>query len=263
MVRRAWGIARSMAMYHGIPAGTAGWRGSTASSSARVTSASTSARTWAAGCGPGARLGARVIAVEPQPDCLRVLRLLFGRDRGSRSCPRRVGAAAGRARLAVSTATPTVSSMSPAGSTPSRRTAASRGCAGTASVEVEVTTLDDLIAQLRRAGLLQDRRRGLRGRRAGRAEPAAARAVVRVPAGGARRRRWPRWTRVERPRATTGTTTRRSRHAVRQRPVAGRGRAGPAARPVPAAGPLGRRLRQAQRTGVRATTASCRLTFRW
>ena len=57
-------------------------------------------------------LGARVIAVEPQPDFTRILRLFFGRDAASRSCPQALGARPGTARLGISTATPTVSSLS-------------------------------------------------------------------------------------------------------------------------------------------------------
>ena len=92
------------------------------------------------------RLGARVVAVEPQPDCLRVLRLFFGRDPGVTIVPEAVGAQAGRARLAVSTATPTVSSMSTdwiESVTADRSFARVRW---DRSVEVDVVTLDDLVA---------------------------------------------------------------------------------------------------------------------
>src|SRR5438477_7597391 len=112
MLGRAWGIARSLAMYHGIPGrhrrmvrlygqflgpGDIGFDVG-AHVGSRV-------RAWR-------RLGAQVIAIEPQPDCLRVLRLFFGRDRGVTIVPTAVGAQAGRARLALSSATPTVSTMS-------------------------------------------------------------------------------------------------------------------------------------------------------
>ena len=73
MVRRAWGMARSLAMYHGIPgrqrrmrrfygqflrAGDVGF-----DIGAHVGSR---VRAWR-------RLGVQVVAVEPAPDCLRVL----------------------------------------------------------------------------------------------------------------------------------------------------------------------------------------------
>ncbi|GAA0900546.1 FkbM family methyltransferase [Pseudonocardia zijingensis] len=145
MLARAWGLARSLVIYHGQPA-----------------KHRRAVRLYGQFLGPGdiafdigahvggrvrtwRRLGARVIAVEPQPDCLRVLRLLFGRDRDVVIEPRAVGAQAGRARLGVSTATPTVSSMS-AGWRES--VSADRSFAKVRwdrSVEVEVTTLDALI----------------------------------------------------------------------------------------------------------------------
>jgi FkbM family methyltransferase len=146
MLARARGIARSLAIYHGVPGrhrrmvrlyreflapGELGF-----DIGAHVGSR---VRAWRA-------LGARVIAVEPQPDCLRVLRLLFGRDAGVTIVAQAVGARPGRAQLGVSTATPTVSSMSTAwmeSVTEDRRFAAVRW---DRSVDVEVTTLDDLIA---------------------------------------------------------------------------------------------------------------------
>ena len=147
MLRRAWGIARSLAMYHGIPGrhrrmvrfyrqflgpGDVGFDiGAHVGSRVR----------------PWRRLGARVIAVEPQPDCLGVLRLFFGRDEGVTIIGEAVGAAPGRARLALSTSTPTVSSLSPdwiESVTADRRFARVRW---DRAVEVTLTTLDDLIAR--------------------------------------------------------------------------------------------------------------------
>lgn len=146
MLNRARGIARSLVMYHGQPA-----------KQRRMTRlyreflepgdlsfdvgahVGSRVRAWR-------RLGVRVIAIEPQPDCVRVLRLFFGRDRDVTIVPCAVGARAGRARLAVSTATPTVSSMSSEwieSATTDRSFARVRW---DRSVEVEVATLDDLIA---------------------------------------------------------------------------------------------------------------------
>jgi FkbM family methyltransferase len=92
------------------------------------------------------KLGARVVAIEPQPDFVRILRLFFSRDRGVMIAPVAVGATAGTARLGLSTATPTVSSMS---TDWIESVAADRSFARVQwdrFVEVEVTTLDDLIA---------------------------------------------------------------------------------------------------------------------
>ncbi|HEX6681467.1 MAG TPA: FkbM family methyltransferase [Candidatus Limnocylindrales bacterium] len=148
MLSRAWGIARSLAIYHGIPGrqrrmarlygqflapGELGF-----DIGAHVGSR---VRAWR-------RLGARVVAVEPQPDCLRVLRLLFGRDPRVTIVPKAAGAHAGTARLAVSSATPTVSSMSDGWmrtvTEADERFAAVRW---DTSVEVEVTTLDQLVKE--------------------------------------------------------------------------------------------------------------------
>jgi FkbM family methyltransferase len=92
------------------------------------------------------RLGARVVAVEPQPDFLRVLRLLYGRDPEVTLVPQAVGAEPGRTHLAVSNATPTVSSMSPSWI---ETVAADRRFARVRwnrTIEVEVVTLDELLA---------------------------------------------------------------------------------------------------------------------
>jgi FkbM family methyltransferase len=60
------------------------------------------------------RLGAHVIAVEPQPALAAVLRALYGRDRGVRVVQEACGAEAGRADLHLNLANPTVSTLSPA-----------------------------------------------------------------------------------------------------------------------------------------------------
>jgi len=82
MLARAWGIGRSLVMYHGLPGrhgrmvrfyreflgpGEVGFDVG-AHVGSRV-------RAWR-------KLQAQVIAVEPQPDCLRILRFFFGRDAG-------------------------------------------------------------------------------------------------------------------------------------------------------------------------------------
>lgn len=143
---RAWGIARSVAMYHAIPGRHARMaafyrqflgRGDLgfdigAHVGSRV-------RAWR-------RIGARVLAVEPQPDCLRLLRLVYGRNPAVRIVPAAVGDRPGRARLAVSSATPTVSSMAPVWIDDVTRDRRFAGVRWDRSIEVPVVTLDGLIA---------------------------------------------------------------------------------------------------------------------
>ncbi|TDD29966.1 FkbM family methyltransferase [Actinomadura sp. KC06] len=146
MLLRAYGIARSLVMYYGVPG-----------KHRRAT------RLYGEFLGPGdlafdigahvggrvrvwRGLGTRVVAAEPQPDCLRVLRLFYGRDNDVTIVPDAVGARPGTADLALSTATPTVSSMSRGWI---ESVAADSGFARVRwdrTVEVAVTTLDDLIA---------------------------------------------------------------------------------------------------------------------
>jgi FkbM family methyltransferase len=147
MLSRAWGITRSLVMYHGQPAkyrrmvrfygqflgpGDLGFDVG-AHVGSRV-------RAWR-------KLGARVIALEPQPDCLWILRLLFGRSPSVSILPVAVGAAAGHARLAVSSATPTVSSMSTDWMSSVATDPGFSRVRWDKSVDVEVVTLDNLIAR--------------------------------------------------------------------------------------------------------------------
>src|ERR1700752_3696726 len=103
---RAFGVARSLAMYYGIPfrarrlrrfysrfvhAGALGFDVG-AHAGNRV-------RCWR-------RLGARVVAVEPQPDFARLLRFLYGRDGGVELVTAALGRNAGSATLLVSELTP-------------------------------------------------------------------------------------------------------------------------------------------------------------
>ena len=128
---RAAGLARSLALYHGIP-----FR------------ARRLARLYAPFLQPGAlafdigahagnrvrafrSLGARVVAVEPQRDFVRLLEALWGRDSQVVIVAAAVGAAPGEARLLVSERTPTVTTTfgrtGPGASAPTRRFAACRG----------------------------------------------------------------------------------------------------------------------------------------
>src|SRR5574342_752175 len=143
MLGRAWGIARSLVMYHGVPGKHQrlvrfyrDFRGPGDLGFDLGAHVGSRVRAWR-------RLGARVIAVEPQPDCLRILRLFFGHDQAVSIVPAAAGARAGRARLAISTATPTVSSMS---TDWVESVSADRSFARVRwdrSIEVDVVTLDE------------------------------------------------------------------------------------------------------------------------
>lgn len=93
------------------------------------------------------RIGARVVAVEPQPRLARLLRLLFGRDAGVARVAALVGAEAGQAVLRLNTANPTVATAS------AEFIAAADGAPGwegqrwDAEIALPVTTLDALAAE--------------------------------------------------------------------------------------------------------------------
>jgi FkbM family methyltransferase len=92
------------------------------------------------------RLGARVVAVEPQPGPARAIRLIHGRDPSVTLVPAAIGPQAGRITLKINRRNPTVSTASGA------FVAAADGAAGwegqdwDASLDVPMTTLDALIA---------------------------------------------------------------------------------------------------------------------
>lgn len=142
---RLLGIARSLAVYHGIP-----WRGRQLRDFYR------------AFIGPGGlafdigahagnrvlawrRLGARVVALEPQADFERLLRCMFAGDPQVTVLGQAVGRAAGQARLLASERTPTVSTLSPDWAEAAGASASFRGVRWTAGPMVSVTTLDALI----------------------------------------------------------------------------------------------------------------------
>jgi FkbM family methyltransferase len=90
------------------------------------------------------RLGARVIAVEPQTACVRVLRERFNSDAGVVIVPLGVSSARGSASLALSDNSTTIASFSP----DFRREWRWSGQVEWKAAElVELTTLDDLIRE--------------------------------------------------------------------------------------------------------------------
>ena len=110
-------------------------------------SVSTSAHIWAIGPGHFLALGARVVALEPQPAPMALLRRWYGHERRVTLIEAAAGAAAGQAVLRIDPLNPAVASLSEAWI---RQVGASHGFAAVRWRErlpVEVTTLDALIAE--------------------------------------------------------------------------------------------------------------------
>jgi FkbM family methyltransferase len=93
------------------------------------------------------RLGARVVAVEPQPALVRTLRLFYGRDRAVAIEATAVGRTPGTLSLRLNLDNPTVATASDAFVTAANGAPGWEGQAWTKAVQVPVTTLDDLIAR--------------------------------------------------------------------------------------------------------------------
>jgi FkbM family methyltransferase len=93
------------------------------------------------------RLGARVVAVEPQPALITTLKLIYGRDRGVTIEPVAVGAGAGVIDLRLNIDNPTVSTASEAFLRAADGAVGWEGQAWTRSIRVPVVTLDALIAR--------------------------------------------------------------------------------------------------------------------
>lgn len=91
------------------------------------------------------RLGARVVAVEPQPALARTLRLIYRRDLQVMVEETAVGRQAGSAELHLNPRNPTVSTLSGALIASARRAPAWQDQRWTRQVRVPVTTLDRLI----------------------------------------------------------------------------------------------------------------------
>lgn len=93
------------------------------------------------------RLGADVVAVEPQGAMVRALRLLYGRSKSVAIEPVAVGRVAGRVPMQINADNPTVSSVSPAFVEAARDAPGWETQRWSETVEVDVTTLDALIAK--------------------------------------------------------------------------------------------------------------------
>jgi FkbM family methyltransferase len=93
------------------------------------------------------RLGARVIAVEPQPALARTLRLLYGRDRAVTVVESAVGRGPGTVPLKLNLDNPTVSTASEAFIAASHGVPGWEGQQWNRTIEVPLTTLDALTAR--------------------------------------------------------------------------------------------------------------------
>jgi len=143
---RYLGIARSLAMYYGVPfrlrrmqrlyAGLVPAGGLCFDVGAHVGNRLRCFRS----------MGARVVALEPQPDFARILRRLYGRDPGVTILETAVGAQAGEVTLLASVRTPTVTSISPQWVKAVGATAGFTHVNWTSGPRVPVTTLDALVA---------------------------------------------------------------------------------------------------------------------
>lgn len=142
-----WGLARSWLIYYAVPG--------------RLRAAR---RFYAAFLGPGdlafdlgahlgdrvrawRSLGARVVAVEPQPACLRLLRRWYGADPAVTLLGCAVGAEEGEATLSLNRRNPTLSTLSRSWLARASRTPGFAGVRWEGTCRVTVTTLEALIAR--------------------------------------------------------------------------------------------------------------------
>ena len=93
------------------------------------------------------RLGARVVACEPQPALVKTLRLIYGRDARVTVEPVAVGATAGEIELRINVDNPTVSTASRDFVKASEGAPGWEGQTWGKSVQVAMTTLDALIGK--------------------------------------------------------------------------------------------------------------------
>jgi FkbM family methyltransferase len=91
------------------------------------------------------RLGARVVAVEPQPALVRTLKLLYGRDENIVIVRRAISGVSGRITMMLNVANPTVSTASHSFLKAADGAPGWEGQVWDKSIEVEATTLDALI----------------------------------------------------------------------------------------------------------------------
>jgi len=93
------------------------------------------------------RLGARCVAVEPQPLFAGLLQRLYGQDSGVTLAPQAIGAAPGESTLHISRRTPTVTTLSTGWMAAVQGADSFANVRWEETVTVRVTTLDALIAR--------------------------------------------------------------------------------------------------------------------
>lgn len=145
--RRLAGLARSLAIYYGNP-----WRLRHMTQFYRPfirpgdlcfdIGSHVGNRIWV-----WSRLGARVVAVEPQPELVALLRRLYGGRPEVTIRAEAVGATSGRLTLYTDPLNPTVTTLSTAWMQDVQRDPSFAGLAWEAGDETAVTTLDALIAE--------------------------------------------------------------------------------------------------------------------
>jgi FkbM family methyltransferase len=112
------------------------------------------------------KVGARVVALEPHPDCMRLLRRWYGRYANVELVELAVGAEPGTRALFISERTPTVSTISTDWIAAVKATPGFTRVRWDRTIPARVATLDELIGCYGPpASLLQDRRRRRRVRR--------------------------------------------------------------------------------------------------
>jgi FkbM family methyltransferase len=93
------------------------------------------------------RLGARVVALEPQPLCARAIRTIYADDQGVTLVEAACGAQSGKLTLRINSANPTVSTASADFISAANGAGGWEGQVWDSEIEVPCTTLDALVAE--------------------------------------------------------------------------------------------------------------------
>jgi FkbM family methyltransferase len=145
-IDRAFGLARSLAIYHLVPRR----QGTLRALYSRFVNPGDLVFDIGAHVGNRTRalraLGCTVVAVEPQPAVASTLRTVVGQDPGVVLVSAAVSHTPGRARLAVSERTPTVSTLADDWREARQQEPGFAGVEWNKTLDVETTTLDALIA---------------------------------------------------------------------------------------------------------------------